>query len=489
MSQHSDITMRRFAKEGILFGVLGAFATTTVVTIVNWSLGNEVKFGEVVITALLTTIAITAGLLYLLKKSFKNYGWKEIREHTGIVAVFRGFDECENEILEALETCKNSRIFLQIGTSVLSGADTIYERLDEINWSSSTNLKLMFASEDSEYLSEAVAHKRSSTRARWLEDLRRARRQLDLLKHKVGDHLEYRQHREPFLWRLFVFDNSAYIQPYLFGSGNSKRANVIKVVRESSTTLSHEQSLYELASRYFDDIWDRNPPTTKDLASLVPASDNVTVVGLLKISGAYVFVIPARKLLDQSVSHAVEFQLPGGKPNRSESYSRAMRRELKEELGINIEIRDALQTHQLNGDGSIQQIGISSDSEARPRWIHTRQRGNERTWILIYDIRLKGKVRSPAPLKELGGLVTMTPQVLRDSIAHAVTPRVLSRNSDRSRLVMRTGSSVRDSSRLLPNETIALLVQAMSPDPLIERPASEHAPLLARRQLAEDRST
>src|SRR5207245_7818712 len=94
-------------------------------------------------------------------------------------------------------------------------------------------MKIMHASDTSPYLSPKAAgcRKGDATRNKWLASIQHARKQLALLRDTYGERIEVREHEEPFVWRLFLIDSTAYIQPYLFRSNNSDVANVLKVVR------------------------------------------------------------------------------------------------------------------------------------------------------------------------------------------------------------------------------------------------------------------
>jgi hypothetical protein len=77
------------------------------------------------------------------------------------------------------------------------------------------------------------------------------------LKEVYGAQIKHRGHREPYLWRIFIFDDIAFVSAYLYFRENDKRANVYKIKKG-------ENSLYTVFDKYFDYLWVNYDPEVKD---------------------------------------------------------------------------------------------------------------------------------------------------------------------------------------------------------------------------------
>jgi hypothetical protein len=83
-------------------------------------------------------------------------------------------------------------------------------------------------------------------------------KQIELLKDTYDCNIEGREHSEPYLWRIFIFDNVAYVSGYLRATDNDKHAFVYKLEEGPD-------SLYMVFSKYFEYLWVKYEPSNKDL--------------------------------------------------------------------------------------------------------------------------------------------------------------------------------------------------------------------------------
>ncbi len=76
-----------------------------------------------------------------------------------------------------------------------------------------------------------------------------------------------RQHQEGYVWRFYIFDNYAYVQPYLYERKNDILAPVLKLAKHVSSGEQREnpKSLYKVFSKYFDNKWKEYNPSAPDL--------------------------------------------------------------------------------------------------------------------------------------------------------------------------------------------------------------------------------
>lgn len=443
---------------------VGASLAGAVVLLVAWAilklfLGEAVSVSELVLSLLAIGGALVGFAGFRLWSYFRRRReaiaaevWNEIRQKIGIEGVYKGISACEDEIKALIRQAKDTRIYLQIGTTVLSGPRTIFQFLEELSLTPNASIRIMHASASSPYLSPAVARRRSSkdSSAKWLkwrDDIQHAKAQLAALRRRYGDQVKVREHEEPFVWRLFLMDDIAFIQPYLFESNNSEKANVLRVVqhRMRPGTEGDSQSLYETVSRYFEAMWDKYPPQINSLESLIEPDAPVTVAGIVRIGECYLFAVPIRNLKD-SVS-PVEFHLPGGKPQLKEHWWQALKRELEEELGVLVRVRHSDATIFIDGDNP--PANVSLTDKPSPRIARKRIREGSTLWTLGYKAVVRGTAK-PSPKAETAALLLLSPQLLQDAKQERLTFEHIRQATDGSRLVLRSDVTVDSSRRLKP---------------------------------------
>jgi hypothetical protein len=257
----------------------------------------------------------------------------ELALMTGIVEIFPNFRHCEKEILEALTASSTARVFLQIGRTVLAGNTSFYDRLGDTV--KTGHVKLLHAVDSSPYLSERVAYQRGSRFDVWQADLDHAVKKVEALGASSQKNIDARQHKEGYVWRLFIMDNYAYVQPYLFERDNSEQAPVLKISRLHENQ-ENPNSLYHAFTTYFDQKWEENTPHTNRLERTIPEGATCAVAGVIRYHQFYIFAIPKRYIARPG--RDLPFHGIGGKRRPGESYVETLEREAEEELGTQLEI-------------------------------------------------------------------------------------------------------------------------------------------------------
>lgn len=191
---------------------------------------------------------------------------RELEEQTGIVRIFPNFHSCKNDILTDMRASKEVRIFLQLGRTVLHTSSPFSDCLSEIIRNPDVTVRILHASKQSPYFSKKRAQKRNSDHLSWETDLDYVVRRVGGFNEQPGSRVDGRQHNEGAFWRLFIFDEVAYVQPYLYARVNEDYAPVFKLIRRMPSTKqsSEKKSLYEAFLSYFDNKWDEytTPPAS-----------------------------------------------------------------------------------------------------------------------------------------------------------------------------------------------------------------------------------
>lgn len=207
---------------------------------------------------------ITPDIIEKIKPSIKEDFYEDLQAKTGIIEIFPNYPACDGEIVEHLKISKNIKLFLQIGKTVLAGTTSIYDYLANIELERGTSIKILHTNTDSPWLSEDIANARDSNYDDWFVDTKHAEMKTHIIEsHRSDDEnnitFESKIHNEGYIWRLFIFDDLVYAQPYLYKSNNSEQAPVYKISKyftSSKDKSINNNSLYTVFSKFFDTKWE-----------------------------------------------------------------------------------------------------------------------------------------------------------------------------------------------------------------------------------------
>lgn len=180
---------------------------------------------------------------------------------TGIVKMYPKFDDfCKADILMDMRAAEEIRIFLQLGRTVIHTKSPFWICLNDIMRKPEVSIKILHASKQSHYFSKNRVLKRGTDLDYVIGIIEEFKEQLV----PKGAKFAARQHSECPFWRIFIFDNTAYVQPYLYYRLNEDRAPVFKLTRRllSLAQNSETKLLYEAFLSYFDKIWEECVPTS-----------------------------------------------------------------------------------------------------------------------------------------------------------------------------------------------------------------------------------
>lgn len=360
----------------------------------------------------------------------------------GLVGVFDNWGQCQDEILRELTTSYSIRVFAQIGKSVLSGAAVIFNALEHTN--PQAVVKILHAGVNNPYLSERSALTRGADYREWREDIEYVGRVGERLRGRLGPRIEIRQHKEGYIWRLFIFDDLVYMQPYLHSSDNAQKAPVFKFSRLSDLAGPDEnnKSLYNMLSGYFDIKWEECAAKPVVLQDMIDAENLVSVVALTEQAGSRIFVIPNR-LLERN-GKELEFHYIGGKRGAGEGWIEALQRESIEEIGAKLtSIKSSTFTRDLTTDAEFDPLILAEDP--RPYFVYKRTREVRPEtadpgilWIVGYEATLSAETPIE-PSREIAAIVRLTPDLLRRTARETITYERIARATDGSGILVRRG--------------------------------------------------
>ncbi|WP_420629629.1 hypothetical protein [Candidatus Leptofilum sp.] len=245
-----------FSQEAFLLVIIGIIGYL-VSTWLGWD--NDIKtitIGILILTGSLAFSYFKRGIRYFSDDLGKMY----MRERTGIIEIYENLNQCKEDMQKDFHEATNICLLLQIGRKELGdGESSFFWSLAKEKNSSGTSIRVLRAAPNSPFLSEERAKFRNTPVKRWGEDIRRLDKQIELLKDTYDYNIEGREHSEPYLWRIFIFDDIAYVSGYLHTSDNDKHAFVYKLEEGPD-------SLYMVFSKYFEYLWVKYELSNEDLA-------------------------------------------------------------------------------------------------------------------------------------------------------------------------------------------------------------------------------
>jgi hypothetical protein len=186
-------------------------------------------------------------------------------EHTGIISIYDNLEACKKDMQIDIQKARDIRLLLQIGQAELGGGKTslLYNLVLEKD-QPGVRVRILRASKDSPFLSEKRAKFRQGTPAiYWQRDLESLDDKINRIREMNRKiEIEERRHKEPFLWRIFIFDDIAYVSAYLYRRGNDDQATVYKIQRGANE--QDGRSLFTIFSKYFDYLWKKWDPTIEN---------------------------------------------------------------------------------------------------------------------------------------------------------------------------------------------------------------------------------
>lgn len=239
-------------KNSIIKGIIVYAITVSVSALILIKLADleisehwkSVIVGFFVGVALFASWAIQKFLWWLRR----GLAYKFTEKNLGIIEVFPNLISCEHLIIRDFEKAKKIKLFLQIGRRQLGGADpSMFVKSAESKTKEDDDIRVLHASLDSYYVEKGAEKKKVSLDI-LKEGIRTTEKQIQFLKEKKV-RIESERHQEPFVWKLFILDDIAYVLGY-----TPKKVDETSIVYKIE---DGEHSLYKFFNKYFEDVWER----------------------------------------------------------------------------------------------------------------------------------------------------------------------------------------------------------------------------------------
>lgn len=245
--------------------IIASLLATIIITLISVSIGYTVNILDIhdnndiipIVSSFITLFAIFIIFKekiqsWIIIKIFNEFVLRT-RRHIGLTRIYSNFCDASNDIKSDFKMASDVSIFIQLGRGVIGGQNSLL--FDEAKRRNGKEFKfrLLFSRMESQWLSQERAEKRKSNHREWESVVNFNIDNISVLE-SVGINIDARKHSEPYLWRLFFFDNILYFIPYLYERKNDKYAQVFKF----ECTENGVPSFYSIFLKYYNDIWNKN---------------------------------------------------------------------------------------------------------------------------------------------------------------------------------------------------------------------------------------
>lgn len=245
-----------------LFSALLSFVMITALSIgINFALSFVgIGHNEKIISAL-SVFLVSLFLIIVFRKQIKTYyitlglNWLMggIDDQFGIKKIYKNLYRAQDDMMTDFRSARNVRLFFQLGRADIGGQGSLLFDEARSKKDNDFQLQVLFADKKSRFLTKSRAEQRGSSYKEWESVQKYLEGSIEVLNH-AGIDVEARRHSEPYLWRLFFFDETLYFMPYLYNRHNHQHAPVLKMVSNGK----EEGGLYYTLLKYYTDVWDKN---------------------------------------------------------------------------------------------------------------------------------------------------------------------------------------------------------------------------------------
>jgi hypothetical protein len=238
-------------QNSLLPGVLASAIAALVLTGTNYWAARAFPGDPLlapIVSAVAAVLMLVAAMRLRVINLYEIFGTKYLDAHTGIVRVYPSLHHAFDDLKAAFAQARRVDLLLHIGRQEFGVRHSLFTETLRLRASDPDfEVRILHFDEESPYLSEERAKRLGKRRQKWLDDVRYVRKQIDEI---CAEHANVRVagHREPFVWRMFIFDNEMFVSGYLHQTRNDEHAPVFKI-------RSGTNSLYGAFRAYYDHLW------------------------------------------------------------------------------------------------------------------------------------------------------------------------------------------------------------------------------------------
>jgi len=243
--------MKSWLNRPIVLSILTSIIASLLVSGIQYLLSLKIADSTLsaFLAALLGLLIFSLAVQLQILNPITFLGSRYLNKHTGITTVYTSLEDAFEDLKANFAKAKRIDLLIHIGRQEFGIKEALFTEILETKMKTESDLEFrcLHMNEASPYLSESRAKRLGKRREKWLEDIAYVRSQL--LQATGGmPNARVALHSEPYVWRLFIFDDCMFVSGYLHTTKNDKKAPVYKI-------KEGESSLYTAFKNYYNHLW------------------------------------------------------------------------------------------------------------------------------------------------------------------------------------------------------------------------------------------
>lgn len=194
----------------------------------------------------------TTDFSHELAKALGNPAGKEDAVLSGVVRVHASYRDCEARVVELIKKAQTVRVLSNTGQTDIGKGTRFY---DALTINQQARVEVLIAALDSPFISAewAETHGFSPDKAKnWSARVLQSMDDSRQLKEYHHVDISLRGHVLPFVWHVWIIDQTAFVSAWL---ERTKNVDVAQVVELHAPPAGSAPNLFDMFSKYFDKVW------------------------------------------------------------------------------------------------------------------------------------------------------------------------------------------------------------------------------------------
>lgn len=227
-----------------------AFVIATAFTSLFWKDAGE--WGNLY-GGLLGVALILVLLLLFFLNPLRLLGQRYLDVTMGIKAVYPNQHAAFADMKRACRAAKRIDLLLHMGRREFGQKDSLFKEIvaDKVKREEpGLAVRILHIDPDSPHVSAERARELGRDHATWNSNIENV---MANIREAMGKHptAKVLPHGEPFIWRLFIFDETVFVSGYIYDTKNDRQAPVFQIT-------PGENSLFAVFTKYFEHLWQKS---------------------------------------------------------------------------------------------------------------------------------------------------------------------------------------------------------------------------------------
>lgn len=235
----------------ILVGVVSSVAASLLITGIGYLISplfNDQILASF-IAAAIGLLILFASIYFRVINIFEFIGTRYLGRRTGIIKIYNSFHDAFGDIRDCFATSRQISLLLYIGRREFGEDESLFLDLLEkrIKQKDNFELRILHSSPNSPHLSQQKANRLGRRKEKWISQIEKVRENIIKASAK-SDNVRVFSHKEPYIWRMLIFDDIMFVSGYIQDTKNDKKAPVFCI-------KDGKDSLHTVFYKYYNHLW------------------------------------------------------------------------------------------------------------------------------------------------------------------------------------------------------------------------------------------